>query len=290
MAVFSYILYYLVILPVSLLPFSVLYILSDGLYFILYKIIGYRKKVVVGNLQKSFPQKPAKEIDLIASKFYKHLCDLVVESIKIFTISEEDVKKRMVIINPELIDKFYHQGKNVILAGGHYNNWELFAVAIDAPIKHKSVAIYKPLSSKFFDRIMRSTRGKYGLKMISTRSVKDFFENNKELVATIFAIDQSPSNPRTAHWMTFLNQETGVLYGAENYAKKYNQPVIFGHIHKLKRGYYNVDFSLLTETPESTQHGFITESLTRLIEEDIRKQPEYWLWSHKRWKHSRPPD
>jgi len=288
LVIFSYILYYLVILPVSLLPFGVLYFISDGLYFIIFKLLGYRKKVVISNLKKSFPSKTEAEIKTIASKFYNHLCDLIVESIKIFTISEEEVRKRMVVINPELSDKYFDEGKSIIMAGGHYNNWELFAVAIDAPIKHKSVAIYKPLSSKFFDKAMRETRGKYGLQMISTKKVKDFFEEMHELSATIFAVDQSPSNPHSAHWMTFLNQPTGVLFGAERYAKKYNQPVLFGHINKLKRGYYVVEFSLLTDKPATTEHGYITEKLMRLIEEDILKQPEYWLWSHRRWKHKQP--
>ena len=270
------------------MPFNALYAISNGLYFILFRLIGYRKKVVISNLRNSFPAKSEAEIKTVASKFYKHLCDLIVESIKIFTISESEVKKRMVVINPELLDKYYNQNKSIIIAGGHYNNWELFAVAIDAPIKHKSVAIYKPLSSKFFDKAMRKTRGKYGLQMISTKAVKDFFEATKELSATIFAVDQSPSNPNSAHWMTFLNQPTGVLFGAERYAKKYNQPVLFGHINKLKRGYYVVEFSLLTDNPVATEHGYITEQLMRLIEEDVLKQPEYWLWSHRRWKHKQP--
>lgn len=243
---------------------------------------------MINNLRKSFPSKTEVEIKSIASKFYSHLCDLIVESIKIFTIGKAEVQKRMILINPELVNKYFDENKSIIMAGGHYNNWELFAVAIDASVKHKSVAIYKQLSSKFFDKEMRKTRGKYGLQMISTKAVKHFFEYNKELTATIFAIDQSPSNPRSAHWMTFLNQDTGVLFGAENYAKKYNQPVLFGHINKLKRGYYVVEFKLLTDTPRATQHGLITEKLMRLIEEDIVKQPEYWLWSHKRWKHNRP--
>lgn len=288
MIAFNYVLYYLIILPISLLPFGVLYFISDVLYYVLYKLIGYRKKVVFDNLRKSFPNKSEKEIEKIGALFYKHLCDLIVESIKIFTISEEEVRKRMFVINPELADKYFHQNKSIIMAGGHYNNWELFAVAIDATIEHKSVAIYKPLSSKFFDQAMRKTRGKYGLQMISTKKVKDFFEALTEPSATIFAIDQSPSNPYSAHWMTFLHQQTGVLFGAERYAKKYNLPVLFGHIHKIKRGYYTVDFSLLTDNPAATDHGVITEKLMRLIEEDILKQPEYWLWSHKRWKHKKP--
>ncbi|MES2139792.1 MAG: lysophospholipid acyltransferase family protein [Bacteroidota bacterium] len=289
MIVFNALLYYLVIIPISLLPFPLLYALSDGLYILFYFMLGYRKKVVLQNIRNSFPDKTEKEHIEICKKFYRHFCDLVVESLKTFTISEKEVLKRVICINPELIDKYFDQKRSVIIAGGHYNNWEIFAVAVDALIKHKTVGIYKPLSNKYFDDKMRSTRGKYGLEMISTKDVKTFFDTHiNVLTATIFGTDQSPSNPNNAYWMKFLNQDTGVLFGAEKFAKEYNYPVVYGRLNKLKRGHYSLDFTDVTDTPKETAYGEITEKITLLLEKDIQAIPQYWLWTHRRWKHKRP--
>ena len=283
------ILYYLVIIPLSLLPFPVLYAISDFLFVIFYYVSGYRKKVVLQNIRNSFPEKSGKEHYAICKKFYMHFSDLVVESIKTFTISEKQVLKRFFVLNPEIIDKYFEQKRSVFIAGGHFNNWELLAVGIDKWVKHKTVGIYTPLSNKYFDGKMQLTRSKYGLKMISTRSVKRFLDSNpNELTATIFAIDQSPSNPNSAYWMTFLNQETAVLYGVEKYAKEYNYPVVYGIINKVKRGHYNLELVDVTASPRETSYGEIIEKTQHLLEIDIRKNPEYWLWTHKRWKHKKP--
>jgi KDO2-lipid IV(A) lauroyltransferase len=283
--------YYGVIIPVSHLPFRLLYVLSDGLYVVLFKMIGYRKKVALQNVANSFPEKTTNEHLQIVSDFYRHFCDLVVESLKVFTISQEEVNERMKVINPEFIDRFYDQGKNVIMAGGHYNNWELFAMAIDGPLKHKAVAIYKPLTSLFFDKKMRESRSKYGLEMISTKSVEEEFKKmNAPLRTIIFGIDQSPGSAKNSYWATFLNQDTAMLFGAEKYAKEYNFPVVYARINKLSRGHYTTEFVEAIEEPAKTNYGEITKRMNSLLENDIINQPEYWLWSHKRWKHKRPAD
>ncbi len=285
----NFLLYYLIVIPISLLPYPLLYGVSDFLYLILYKLIGYRKKVVVGNIKRSFPEKTEKEHQQICDKFYKHFCDLILESLKSFTISKQQVLKRVVCKNPEVINKYYDQKRSVIIAGGHFNNWELFAVAVDSLIKHASIGIYTPLSNSYFDKKMRLTRSKYGLYMISTKRVRKVFEEEKnKLTATIFAVDQSPSNPNSCYWTTFLNQDTGVLFGAEKFAKEYNYPVVYGRINKEKRGYYSFEFFDVADKPQETKHGEITETVTRMLEKDIRKFPEYWLWTHRRWKHTRP--
>jgi KDO2-lipid IV(A) lauroyltransferase len=289
MIVLNFLLYYLVIIPISLLPFFLLYRVSDALYVLFYYVTGYRKKIILQNIRNSFPEKSAAEHTEICKKFYKHFCDLVVESLKTFTISEQEVQKRVVCTNPEVINNYFAQQRSVIIAGGHYNNWELFAVAVDALIKHQTIGIYKPLSNKYFDAKMRATRSKYGLYMISTKIVKQVFDENKnKLTATIFGTDQSPSNPNNAYWMKFLNQDTGVLYGAEKFAKEYNYPVIYGRINKVKRGHYTLDFVPVTDTPADTVYGEITEKITHLLEKDIQAIPQYWLWTHRRWKHQRP--
>ena len=282
--------FYGVLIPISYLPYPVLYFISDGLYVIIYKWVGYRGEVIRQNITNSFPQKTSEEHQQIVKAFYKHLCDLVVESIKGFTISEEEVKKRMKVINPEYIDRFFDRGQSVILAGGHYNNWELFAVAIDAPIKHKAVALYKPLSSKFFDKKMRSSRSRYGLEMISTKASREEFEKTDCLRVIILGVDQFPGRSTNCYWSTFLNQDTAMIFGTEKYAKEYNYPVLFGHIKKVKRGHYSFEFAEAIEEPRETAYGDITKTINHLIEKDIVAQPEYWLWSHKRWKHKRPAD
>jgi KDO2-lipid IV(A) lauroyltransferase len=278
-------LYYLVVLPISLLPYPVLYAFSDFLYLAIYYVVGYRKKVVLKNIQRSFPLLTPAEHVALSKKFYRHFCDLVVESLKIFTMTEAEVKARMKIVNPEFVNSYFEKGQDLILAGGHFNNWELFAVAIAAPLKHETCAIYQPLKNKFFDAKMQETRGKYGLKLISTKSVKPFFDRQKSIpTMTIFAIDQAPGRKSSSYTMQFLNQKTQVLFGTEKYSKTYNCPVVFGRINKLKRGYYSFEFTEIIENPADKNHGEVTEYITRLLEKDINANPEFWLWSHKRWK------
>jgi len=289
MNIINFLLYYLIIIPISMLPFPLLYKVSNFLYFMIFVIFGYRKKVVVDNIRRSFPEKTEKEQKDICKKFYRHFCDLVVESLKTFTISNKQVLKHVTCKNPEAINKYFEQKRSVIIAGGHYNNWEIFAVAIDAIIKHDTIGIYTPLSNKYFDEKMRKTRSKYGLLMISSRKVKyNFDEHIKDITATIFAIDQSPSNPKSCYWTTFLNQETGVLFGTEKFAKDYNYPIVYCRINKEKRGYYSFEFFDVTDKPLETAYGEITEKVTQMLEKDIKENPQYWLWTHKRWKHKRP--
>ncbi len=240
------------------------------------------------NLSNSFPEKSSKEIEEIMKLFYHHLCDVVMESLKSFTISHHQIMKRMVLENPELLNSYYDKGKSLILVGGHYNNWEWIAVAIDQQIKHQSLAIYKTLASKFFDQKMRSTRSRFGLMMISTKKVKEIFEEYKnQLTATIFANDQSPGRSENNYWMKFLNQDSAILFGAEKYAKEYDFPVLFGTINKVKRGYYRFHFTVVENDPVNAPYGSITEKTTQLLEQEIIKAPQFWLWTHRRWKHKR---
>ena len=284
----SKILFYLIILPISILPYPVIYLLSDLLYFILFKIVGYRTEVVFKNIKNSFPEKGAKEQKAIMAKFYRHLCDLIVESIKGFTISEKQLRKRLIVTNPEVADQYANKGQGVIFVGGHINNWEICAQAVPFYSEHECIGIYKPLSNAFFDHKMKTTREKYGLKLVSMKQTKKSFDKGGKPKAIIFGSDQSPSNPKRAYWLKFLNQDTGVLYGVEKYAKEYNWPVIYVTIYKTKRGHYEVEYKLITDTPLDTSYGEITTSFTKAIENDIIAHPQYWLWSHRRWKHKNP--
>ena len=280
--------YYLLLLPLSILPFKVLYALSDLLYYILYRIIRYRKSIVYKNLKNSFPNKDEKELNQIMSSFYRHLCDIMMENTKTFAISKNQLTKRMNIKNPELVNQYAKKGESVIIVGSHFNNWELFAQSTPLHCSHECLAIYKPLRNKFFNLKLKNARERFGLKMIPMRKTIKYFKSSKNPRAIFFASDQSSSNPKNVYWMNFLNQETGVLFGVEKLSKYYNWPVFIYKINKIKRGCYEAEYELLTNSPKEMQHGAITETFTNIIEEQIINQPQYWLWSHKRWKHQRP--
>ena len=284
----SKILYYLILLPISRLPYFLLYLLSDFIFLILYRIIGYRKKVVFNNLKNSFPEKNKEELVAIMHKFFHHLCDVILESIKGFTVSEKQLKKRLVIRNPEVVNNFHAKNQGVILVGGHINNWEICAQAVPFYSLHQCVGIYKPLKNPFFNQKIIDSRCKYGLVLTPMKQTRETFDDTKTTKAIIFGSDQSPSNPNNAYWMKFLNQDTGVLFGAEKYAKEYNWPVVYVSIFKMKRGHYEVEYKLISDQPNATTYGEITEAFTKMIESDIVANPQYWLWSHKRWKHKNP--
>ena len=283
--------YYLFIYPISKLPYPLLYLIADFLFVVMYYVAGYRKKVILSNIQHSFPEKTDKEHKEIMRGFYRHFCDFILESIKCFTISEEESLKRFKLTNPEVINQFYDKGQDVIFTGGHYNNWEILAVSIGLQIKTLPLGIYKPLSNPFFDKKMRETREKYRLKLCPTYQVDELIRKDYgKPKGTIFAVDQSPSNPKKGYWMMFLHQETPILFGTEKYAKELNLPVLFCEIKKIKRGHYTGTFRVLCETPQETPYGLITQLCTKAVEKQIQKEPQYWLWSHKRWKHKRPID
>lgn len=241
------------------------------------------------NLKNSFPEKSQKEIDAIERKFYHHLCDIMVESLKAFSISKELAQKRMVDRNIEVVNQFKKTGKHVVMVGGHYGNWELFAITIGMALDYKAIALFTPLKDKFMNEKITTSRSKYGLEMLAIKSIKSKLSDiNRDLYTIIFGADQSPRKTQRAYWMKFLNQETGVQYGTEKFAKEFDAVVVFANIYKVKRGYYEVEYTPICEDALNSEYGFITKTHTRMLEEIIVQQPEYWLWTHKRWKHSRP--
>lgn len=287
----NFVLYYFVLKPISYLPYRVLYAFSDFFYLIIYRLFKYRVKVVSGNIERSFPDKSIKERKGIESAFYSHFFDLLFESIKQFSISEKEILERCKVVNCEEVNAFAAQGRSVFVLGGHYGNWELAALSYELHSTHKACGIYHPLKSKFWDKKIQESRSQLGMALVSKKDLKGYFERTEtEMIGTIFGIDQSPSNPYHAYWTTFLNQETPVFYGAERYARKFNQPVFWGDIRKLKRGHYEIYFSLIAENPKETQYGEITEAHVRKLEKQILEDPRYWLWTHKRWKRTKPDD
>jgi len=284
----SYFLLFLLRL-ISLLPFRILYLLSDFLYFILYKVFGYRTKVVRGNLKRSFPEKSDAELREIESKFYRHLCDLIIESIKMFTISQKELDKRIRCINQEFVDSLYDKGISLIGVTGHYNSWEMLAIGLNLNNKHQAMGIYKKINNEVINNAMIKSRSRFGTLLADTKSTSKLFEENKDkITVTGFVADQWPSNIHKCFWTSFLGQETAVSYGAEHYARIHGMGVVFGKVRKAKRGFYEVEYVLVAEDARKLEPGEVTKRHTKILEELIKENPQYWVWSHKRWKKPRP--
>jgi KDO2-lipid IV(A) lauroyltransferase len=274
---------------ISFLPFKILYLLSDVAFVLVYTVFKYRRKLVAINIQNSFPEKSTAERQSIEKKFYRHLCDLIVEFFKTLTMTEKEALERCKI-TPEsvaLFKHFYDGKKNLILVMGHYGNWEWGGLSISQQVKHLLFFIYKPLSNHYFDGLMLRTRSRFGAKLVSMNSAFREIVKHKDTVnATAFIADQTPP-PETAHWTTFLNQETPVFTGTEKIAKKLDYPVVFINIQKIKRGFYELSAELLSEHPAITGDGVISDLHTKRLEQEIHKRPEFWLWSHRRWKYKK---
>jgi Kdo2-lipid IVA lauroyltransferase/acyltransferase len=284
----SRILYYLILLPLSKLPLSALYYLSDLIFLLIYRIAGYRRKVVMQNLRNSFPAKSDIELNRIESAFYRHLCDIIIESIRMVSMSKAEAISRMRLKNPELLESYAGANQSVIIVAGHYNNWELAALALAPQSAHQIIGFYTQFTDRFVEQKLRESRGKFGILLVPTKEVSECFKTHEnKLIAPLFGADQSPSNINNAHWVPFLHQETAVAGGTEYYAKKYNYPVLFGKIEKIKRGFYEFELTVLTDIPKDTLHGEISEMHTRHLETIIRQKPEFWLWTHRRWKRKR---
>lgn len=286
MAWLTYVLTLLVIYPISWLPFPLLYGLSDVLYVVLFNWIGYRKKVVYGNLKRAFPEKSDQEIATLAKRFNRHLCDMLLEGFKAFTISKKALLERAVFTNPDFVNQYYYQGRHVMLVGSHYANWEYAPPLTDIHLKFRIMGVYKPLSNRFFDKKVQQNRSRFGdMVLVPVKKVKEMLAAYAhEPMGMAFLSDQSPSRNAKPYWMTFLGTKTPMLFGAEYYAKKYDAVVLYGACKRVSRGRYTFTFELITETPKETPEGYITEAYNRILEKQILEEPAYWLWSHKRWK------
>ncbi|MGL5318686.1 MAG: lysophospholipid acyltransferase family protein [Bacteroidales bacterium] len=275
----------------SKLPLRFLYILSYVVRFLMYTLIGYRKKVVRGNLTNAFPELTEKERRKIERDFYLYLCDSFFESIKLLDMTREDIAQRITFKNPELIDGFLGQGRSVVLCLGHYGNWE-WIPSLTLYQKEECVAVqlYRPLNNKFFDRFYLKIRQKWGSvgvpKADTLRAIRNIKESGKPFFMGFMA-DQTPSVGNIHYWTTFLNQETPVLIGPEKISKKGDYAVVYLDITHVKRGCYSGEYVLITDKPKEEAPFYITETYTRMMENTIRRSPAYWLWSHKRWKHKK---
>lgn len=275
---------------ISLLPFPVLYWLSDGCFYLVYYVLGYRKRVVFENLRRSFPQKTEVEIEQVAKNFYRYFCDLFLETFKTLTISKTNMLQHCSLSDESLLllKKYADDGQSVLLVLGHKGNWEWAGNSFSMQVQHQLYVIYHPLANRNFDQLMYKMRSRFGTKLIEMEDTfKEMLRYRNELSATAFIADQTPQ-PKKAHWMMFLNQETPVFLGVEKIALKMRRPILFVSVQLIKRGYYQI---VIKEEniikPSSEIEGTITERHTKILEQEIIGQPYTWLWTHRRWKHNR---
>lgn len=283
----AYIIIYPFLWLISILPFRLLYILSDGLYLCIYYIFGYRKQVVTDNLCLVFPEKSELEIKTIAKAFYHHLCDMIFESIKSMTITEAEMKSRFTFTNIEVIQDIENQQKSIILMCAHYASWEWMFI-LQTYVKSRGNGVYKRLSNRYFDKLVKRIRAKYNTYLITTKeTIPTLTDLKQQGVLTIngFASDQSPKLHKAHYWKEFMGIKVPVHTGAEMLAKKLDMAVVFFAVKKVKRGYYQATFKTITSTPKTQNNYEITDFFLNLVEKQIFEAPEYYLWTHKRWKH-----
>lgn len=276
----------------ALLPLKILYILSDILFFPMFYIVRYRRKLVYQNMKDSFPEKSEKEIRRMEKAFYHHFCDYIVETIKLLHISDKETRKRVKFHNTEALQEIVDNGGSCLMLLGHYGNWE-FVPSVTLWMRKGSVIfaqIYRPLKNKWFDRFFLKLRGRYHSECIAKqdtlRSILRYKSSGRPSI-TGFMADQTPSPANIHHWVNFLNHDTPVFTGVEKIAHKVGFSVFYFDVEKIKRGYYSVTIQEISKNPKETEEFEITNKYMEMMETTILRAPEYWLWTHNRWKHKR---
>ncbi|TXN35630.1 lipid A biosynthesis acyltransferase [Flagellimonas hymeniacidonis] len=282
-----FILAYPLLWLISRLPFRILYFISDIVYQLLYHVVGYRKKVVRNNLALVFPEKSDLERLRIEKKFYKHLCDIFLEMAKTLGISNRQMHKRYVFTNVEVLQRLESEGKNTMIMMPHYASWE-WVFSLNSQLNSRAYAIYQVIQNKYFDKLVRDIRGKYGTTLIRTTESRKIIKDAKkegQLITVGIISDQSPMLNRTRHWAKFMNITVPIHVGGEELCKVLDMIPIYLKVEKLKRGYYQGTFKVLSEKPTEVEGYKISEAFLKEVEKSIYEAPEYYFWTHKRWKH-----
>ena len=271
------------------MPIWLIYLLSDVFYFVIRFVIPYRKKVVFSNIKNSFPDKSEKEHNKIAKKFYRYFAHLFAESIKNLTISEKNLRRRLTVRNPEIMEELKKEGRDVLFLSSHYNNWEFLINGQSLLFDFQAVGIGMPLSNKFWDKKLNSRRERFGMRVVNSENYREVLKSFEGTpTATLILNDQSPGKNENCYWTNFLGQETAFYFGAEIMANQMDAAVVNCIIHKKKKGHYELELELLTKEPRKESYGAITEKYVKTLEKSIIDRPEFWLWSHKRWKKGTP--
>lgn len=268
----------------SLIPWRILYIISDGLYLLVYYVFGYRKEVVMKNLLIAFPEKTEAARIRIAKDFYRNFVDSFVEMVKLVSITPAEFDRRFTV-NAEVLNDIYPTGQNVQIHAGHFFNWEFMNLGVSKNSRYPLIGIFTALSNPHFDRLIKKIRSKFGTVLISTAEFRTTFHTHSEKPYALGLIaDQNPVDPANAYWVKFFGRLTPFVKGPEKGARSRNTAVVMADLYRVKRGYYRTDLSLLTTTPKETPVGYITKELIHHIEQSIKKRPHNYLWSHRRWK------
>lgn len=275
----------------SLLPLNFLYCVAKPLYFFIYYVIRYRRKVVRTNLLHSFPDKSLPNLIKMEKNFYHFFSELLVEIVKLIHMSNEELNKRVTFMDTEQFFELCSQGRYPLLMLGHYGNWEwILSISLLMPKNTSAFTVYKRLKNKKFDQFMLNLRTKRGAVMVEKRSLlRNMIRWVKEGKLGAYGIiaDQSPGGKNIQNWTTFLHQETAILPGAEELARKFNYPVFYARVSRPQRGYYQCQIIPIALEPQKTSENEISQRFMHLLEEDIFSHPQYWLWTHRRWKHQR---
>lgn len=282
-----FILTYPIIYLLSIFPMRALYLFSDFLYFIFFYVVGYRKEVVLNNLKMAFPEKSDKELMAIRKKFYRHFTDLFVESIKAFTIGEKFILKRYKYINPEVLNDLSKKGRSIALVGAHQANWE-WSISIPLVTDITCFGTYTKLGNNHFDKVIKDSRMKFGfIGFKTTETIKNMASNFDQNIQGLYLLlsDQSPQVQKTHYWSHFMGVKVPIHTGAEMLSKKFDMTVVNYSVKKVKRGYFEVTFEVVAENPRDFKDYEVTDKYLAITERNIREQPEYYLWSHKRFKH-----
>lgn len=283
----SYLFFRSMVLLFSFLPYPWVYRISDFLAFVLSRVVGYRREVVYGQLRKSFPEKSAEEIDNIARASYHNLADILVESIKGMSQSREEYQERYIFLNPEVSEKYTTAGRPVVHGAAHYTNWEWGAISYPLWFTSPVYGFYKPLKNPRMEMYGRKLRGIFGMNLIPIKQTSGVFERNESQPAIyVFIADQSTYS-KNAHWVEFLGQDTACPQGVGKYGHMLNCPVIYVEMNRVKRGYYEIQLVELLPDQHNQSPKDITAIYMKHLENIIRKHPENWLWSHRRWKKKR---
>ena len=271
---------------IAYLPFPLLYVLSDFIYLIIYKLVGYRVKVVRQNLKNSFPNKSHEELKKIEKEFYHHLCDTILETTKLISFNNEEIHKRIKLKNSERFFELIKEGKNLSIVFGHFYNWEWLVAAVPVYSPIKIFGIYKPLTNKTFDKMFYDMRSKHGIIPFPMQTaMRSIIKDSKDQFGIVIIADQTPSNTDSSYWATFLNQPTPIFLGTEKISEHFNNALLFVDVNRVKRGYIEIEFVVLAEDIKGMKEYEITELHTRHLEKRIIENPAYWLWSHKRSKY-----
>jgi KDO2-lipid IV(A) lauroyltransferase len=274
---------------ISRLSWKTLYRLSDLLRFLIFDVFHYRRQVILTNLRNSFPDLQEPTIRQIAKKYYQNFTDIIFETIKLRSISKNDLLTRFEA-ESDILDHYYAEKKNLVVVAGHLGNWEMLNLFGSVRFRYQMVVVYHQLANQTFDAWVKEVRTQFGTEMVPMKEALSKALSPREKPFLFILInDQSPA-PEKAYWTTFLNQDTGVFRGVELIARKLNAPVLYMGVlrNNFKRGFYKFYFKLITESPKQEPTNYILQKQISFLEEDIIRQPDNWLWSHKRWKHKRP--